>query len=417
MGGRDDLDFKFVDQKGLAQRNGNVTGHLCIFKKGSSYGAVTPLGSADLLVSPDLLDGSGHINFLGPKGLAIFDKGFQTPLSIILDRATEEDPLTEDNLRRSIKEQLGERLFLGNLKGKCQERFGKAVYASAMILGAAYQSGRLPFSHSDLIGAFKRTMRSEDLENNLEAFELGRVEYQNRDKEEPSKLQGKATTAVVRKSLEESFMPWQSSKVILGVFDRNLATLKKYFPKASAFHLAKFLHDILLYDRGAHLEAYMKEAGSLTGLYKDEKLITRALRTLTKTYFIKDEVFVAHQMISPLMKHREVQLYSKLGKSYKTEHINRPHFDLFGKSIEFDINPKEWMLKCMRHLRIFRFILPSWHKKEKLIASKIRHEVLEVIPKLKDEAARGRLVEIENIKGYREVRYEQFEKVFGESLT
>lgn len=417
MGGRDDLDFKFVDQKGLAQRNGNVTGHLCIFKKGSSYGAVTPLGSADLLVSPDLLDGSGHINFLGPKGLAIFDKGFQTPLSIILDRATEEDPLTEDNLRRSIKEQLGERLFLGNLKGKCQERFGKAVYASAMILGAAYQSGRLPFSHSDLIGAFKRTMRSEDLENNLEAFELGRVEYQNRDKEELSKLQGKATTAVVRKSLEESFMPWQSSKVILGVFDRNLATLKKYFPKASAFHLAKFLHDILLYDRGAHLEAYMKEAGSLTGLYKDEKLITRALRTLTKTYFIKDEVFVAHQMISPLMKHREVQLYSKLGKSYKTEHINRPHFDLFGKSIEFDINPKEWMLKCMRHLRIFRFILPSWHKKEKLIASKIRHEVLEVIPKLKVEAARGRLVEIENIKGYREVRYEQFEKVFGESLT
>lgn len=417
MGGRDDLDFKFVDQKGLAQRNGNVTGHLCVFKKGSSYGAVTPLGSADLLVSPDLLDGSGHINFLGPKGIAIFDKSFQTPLSIILDKALEEDPITEANLRTSLKDKLGERLFLGNLKGKCQERFGKAVYASAMILGAAYQSGKLPFSHTDLIGAFKRTMRPEELQNNLEAFELGREQYHLRDSESVSKIKGKATSKVIRDSLKESFMPWQSTKVILGIFDRNLETLKKYFPKVSNFHLAKYLHDILLYDRGAHLESFMKEAGSLNSLYKDDKLVLRALRTLARTYFIKDEVFVAHQMISPLMKHRESELYLKLGSSFKTEHINRPHFDILGFDIEFDINPKEWMLKLMRHMRIFRLILPAWHKKERFIASKIKHELLNSIPSLKGDELRRRLVEVENIKGYREVRYEQFEKVFGEILS
>ena len=39
MDGRSDLDFKFIDQKGLAQRNGNVTGRLSIFQKGKSYGA------------------------------------------------------------------------------------------------------------------------------------------------------------------------------------------------------------------------------------------------------------------------------------------------------------------------------------------------------------------------------------------
>lgn len=416
MGGREDLDFKFVDQKGLAQRNGNVTAHLCIFKKGFSYGAVTPLGSADLLVSPDLLDGSGHINFLGPKGLAIFDRGFQTPLSIILDRALDEDPLTEANLRSSLKEKLGERLFLGNLKDKCQERFGKAVYSSAMILGAAYQSGRLPFSHQDLVGAFTRTMRREDLKDNLEAFELGREEYYKKDSEETTKLVGKASTKTIRQSLVDSFMPWQSSKIILAVFDRNLEKLKKYFPKISAFHLAKYLHDILLYDRGANLEDFMKEAGSLFSLYGEDKLLKRALRTLAKTYFIKDEVFVAHQMISPLMKHREIEQYSKLGSRYKTEHINRPHFDLFGKSIEFDINPKEWMLKLMRHMRIFRLILPSWHKKEKAIARRVRTELLEVIPKLSETEKRRRLVEVENIKGYREVRYDQYEKVFGEKI-
>jgi indolepyruvate ferredoxin oxidoreductase len=338
-------------------------------------------------------------------------------LSIILDRAIDEDPLTESNLRASLKEKLGDRLFLGNLKGKCQERFGKAVYASAMILGAAYQSGKLPFSHSDLLGAFNRTMRSEDLKNNLEAFELGRELYHLKDSEEVSKIAGKSTAKVIRESLASSFMPWQSTKVILGVFDRNLETLKKYFPKVSNYHLAKYLHDILLYDRGAHLESFMKEAGSLGSLYNDDKLVLRALRTLARTYFIKDEVFVAHQMISPLMKHREKKLYLKLGKSFKTEHINRPHFDLFGFDIEFDINPKEWMLKIMRHMRIFRLILPSWHKKERFIASNIRKELLHSIPQLKGDELRRRLVEVENIKGYREVRYEQYEKVFGEKLS
>jgi len=71
MSGRDDIDFKFVDQKGLAQRNGNVTSHLSLFKKGKSHSQITPLGGADLLLSPDLLDGSQHLAFVSLEGEAI----------------------------------------------------------------------------------------------------------------------------------------------------------------------------------------------------------------------------------------------------------------------------------------------------------------------------------------------------------
>lgn len=408
MGGRDDLDFKFVDQKGLAQRNGNVTGHLCVFKKGTSYGAVTPNGSADLLLSPDLLDGSQHISFLGPNGLAIFDRGFQTPLSIILDRGLEAEPLNESDLRKDVMALLGNRVFLGSLKEKCEDRFGKAVYASAMILGAAFQSGRLPFSYDDMMEAFKRTMRPEELSNNIEAFELGRSSFHFRG-EETSKVKGAATVGLIKQSLNESFLPWQSHGILDSQFERNFETLKKYFPEIKPFYLARYLHDIFLYDRGKHLESFMNEAGMIGTLYSDLTNKKRALRTLARTYFVKDEVFVSHLMISPLMKHREKNLYSKLGKSYSTTHINRPQFDVFGKSIEFDINPKEWMLKLMRHMRILRFLMPSWHHKEKSIALKIRKEILEHIPKLEGENKRRRLVEMENIKGYREVRYEVFD--------
>ena len=33
MDGRNDLDFKFMDQKAFAQRNGRVTGHLSVYRK------------------------------------------------------------------------------------------------------------------------------------------------------------------------------------------------------------------------------------------------------------------------------------------------------------------------------------------------------------------------------------------------
>ena len=50
--------------------------------------------------------------------------------------------------------------------------------------------------------------------------------------------------------------------------------------------------------------------------------------------------------------------------------------------IEFDLNSRNWMLKIMRHLRILRWLLPSWHRRERQIALEIRREILEKTPKL-----------------------------------
>src|SRR5690606_16259932 len=85
MGGRDDLEFKFMDQKGLAQRNGSVISHLAIYSKNKVHGPVVPVGTADLVVSPDLLEGARAIEYLGPSGIMIVDEEFQVPLSILLD--------------------------------------------------------------------------------------------------------------------------------------------------------------------------------------------------------------------------------------------------------------------------------------------------------------------------------------------
>jgi indolepyruvate ferredoxin oxidoreductase len=133
MEGRDDLNFKFVDQKGLAQRNGNVTSHLALYKKGKSHAQVTPMGGADVLLSPDLLDGSHHLGFLNKEGMAIFDEKFQIPLSLLLDRGAEKNPINEVTLAHKLKDLLKERVKLLPMKEVSEAHLGKSVYASALI--------------------------------------------------------------------------------------------------------------------------------------------------------------------------------------------------------------------------------------------------------------------------------------------
>ncbi len=399
MGGHDDIDFKFVDQKGLAQRNGNVTSHLALFKKGKSHSQVTPLGGADLLLSPDLLDGSGHLAFLATNGSAILDEKFQVPLSLLLDRGENGEPINEESLQAKLKDLLGDKLLLLPMKVVCEEKLGKSVYASAMILGAAFQKGLLPFELQDIEEAFSRTMKKAELANNLQAFSLGRSMITNH--KAAAKYSGSdLTIQLLKKSLNESSF-FHGNELVLK-FDQKLLELKAIVPTVSENHLAQYLHDLIIFDRGARLDQFINEVKSLVDYYNDHERLVLAVRVLAKTYFIKDEVFIAHIMISPMRRRSDEYQYGAIGTSYKKIFINRPSFNIGAKKIEFDFSPRPWMLKIMRHQRFLRIILPQWHKEERSIAQHIRAKLLT------NELAYSELKKIENIKGYREVRYESF---------
>lgn len=416
MDGRDDLDFKFMDQKGLAQRNGRVTGHLAIFKKGKSYGAITPLGTGNLLLSPDLLDGSQAINFLSKKGTAILDKEFQMPLSILLDYGEDGEPLNKEQIISKLEEKLGDRVIFASLKRVCKELIGKSVYASGMILGMAYQSGKLPFTLANMRKAFENTIYKEELENNWFAFKLGRKTYLEGDNlffehyipEEHYDLE-----AHLVKSINDSFLPWQNKKYFVELFNRNLKRLESYFPEIDKKDHMQYLHDQIIYNRGAKLDEFMSEAGMININFKDVRDRKMALRTLAKCFFVKDEAFVSHQMLSSMQKYRDNKLYKEIGTSYKKTHLNRPGLMILGKHFEFDISPKDWMLKIVRHLRIFRILMPAEHEKEMKISGKIRDELLNKIAVLPENERTKRLVQLDNIKGYRAIRYEKAQKVLG----
>jgi indolepyruvate ferredoxin oxidoreductase len=400
------IDFKFVDQKGLAQRNGSVSSHLSFFSRTKSHGQVTPMGNAKLLLSPDLLEGARAVNFLASDGVAIIDNDYQIPLSLLLESGIERDVITEDNLRKELRQKLGTQLELSSFKESAYELFNRSVYASSMMLGFAFQKGLLPFGLESLQAAVANAVPKAEVENNLKAFFKGR---------ELAVLPNKNT--VIQKqefsvddyleSVLFSIYPWQSPKRFQGLFTTYLTQFKNHFSEIAEIHLAQYLHDLFVYDQGTHIVQMFEDFKVLQTKYSQQEFIIAAA-TLVKTYWIKDEVFVSHQMISPLKIRRDKKMYAHLGSTFEVKHINRPAFELLGKKIEFDISPRPWMFKMMRHLRILRLLMPTWHKREKAIASKIREELVSGLTDHKNKYKR--IKELASIKGYREIRYAQAEK-------
>jgi len=405
MGGRNDLDFKFMDQKGLAQRNGNVTSHMSICPSAHSMGAVTPVGSSDVLVSPDLLDGANQLSFLKKDGIAIFDEQYQVPLSILLDRN-----LDAIEIRNQLSGNGDVRVRLYPLKKWSESLLGKAVYASSMILGVAYQLGKVPFSHDDVKMALKSSIKGSEVENNLIAFELGRemvslgvVDFEKKY-QMTNPVGAFSFLELATKSVKESLLPWQKREYVLSKFKDACNKLTAKISDISKNDLITFVHDQFIFDRGQNIDEFISGVMALKDIYQNTKEFKIAVRTYAKTFIIKDEIFVSHQMISPLLKSMDEARYANLGTSYTKNRINRPSFDIMGKIIEFDISPKDWMLKTMRHARILKVVLSSWHHREKDISLKIRDALFNTVPKASNSLFELR--KLENIKGYREVRYE-----------
>jgi indolepyruvate ferredoxin oxidoreductase len=398
------LAFKFVDQKGLAQRNGSVTSHLSIYSTGKSHGPLVPIGTADLVLAPDLLEGARALEFLSPQGLLIIDSDFQVPLSMLLDRGIESEVMTVEQLRAELKQKLGERLVMAPMKELCYQRFQRPVYASAMLLGVAYQAGRLPFDLPALEQAFQSAVPKAEVPTNWQAFALGRQWYLDQASLRPTE-----TTAVELNLIEQSVRlanyPWQGANRLLNPFKSYLGLMQQQFPQIPFTHLARYLHDQIIYDQGRLLGDFYQQALELKRLYSESEQ-SLALRVLAKTYWIKDEVMVSHLMISPIKQSLDQQRYAQLGSSYQVVHINRPAFILLGRKIEFDFSPRPWMLSIMRHLRILRILMPQWHQQEKQIALHIRGELLAGVNLL-------RLKQLDGVKGYREVRYQQAEALLG----
>jgi indolepyruvate ferredoxin oxidoreductase len=408
----DKIDFKFIEQKGLAQRNGAVTGHLVLFKKGMPASSITAEGSADLVVSPDLLEGLRSVKFLNKeKGSLVLDSKYQTPMSLLLSE--ENDSLNIQENTKKVKNILKEKIHFISAKDKAFEAFKNPVYAPSIILGKIYQMGLLPFEKEDIQSSFQDVVPKNVLKNNLEAFEIGRKLFDK--KEEETESVELISDDLFTQSLKEGFF---YNKKPLERFHKYKDYYKNLKSSLEPEYWKTFIHDIIIFDGGINLEKFTKEVliidseVNLLGGVKDHDY-KQLISFLAKTYFIKDEVFIAHALTSIISRKKDEEFYKNIAKSFKKKHINRPEFTFFGIHFSFDIKTRRWMLNIMKHSRFLRKVLIGWHKKEKIISEKIKFEIINNIIKINDKTDQSkRIKEIASIKGFRNVRYQKALKVF-----
>ena len=182
------------------------------------------------------------------------------PLSIMLDDGVEQDPINNTELRKKVTELLGDRAHFFSLKEICHLQLGKSVYASAAILGVCFQSGRLPFSLSNMADAFTRAVPKAETDNNWMAFQLGRKIYIEGDADLLSELRPKTTgnmSSVIEKSLIESMLFWHNKKFILKQYHSSVKKLKSLYPWLKEEYVARYIHDLFIYDRGVNVIEFL----------------------------------------------------------------------------------------------------------------------------------------------------------------
>lgn len=404
MEGVQGLDFKFVDQKGLAQRNGSVTSHAILFSKDRAHGQLTPLGGADLVISPDLIEGMRGLPFLSDKGIMIVDSKYQSPLSLLLDHHNELGP---EQLQHELRDKLKERVHMYPFKDVSYKVFGRSVYSNAMILGFAFQIGRLPFSEKSVVEAIARATPKAEVENNQIAFSIGRdIAVNGEDSLFFKEGQDEEKPINFGKSIAEAYLlPWQKQQLVVQ-FNHWVKKFTESFPLLRPLHLKQYLHDQIVFNKGRNISDFFEKVTLISQKRSDQEELCKWVQLLAKTYWVKDEVYVAHQLSSPIKRERDLRKYGSLGSSFKVGHINRPEFDVFGLKLSFDIRTKPWMLKIMRHLRILRVMLPSWHKQERKINLLVRNELMNLVQSELPLSELDRFKELQEIKGYRQVRYD-----------
>ncbi len=151
-----------AETHGMAQRGGSVESHVRI---GGSLGPLIAPGTADLLISFDLLEALRYRHYLRKGGKMVVNNKMVVPTSVYLQGLPV--PENEDILR-----QLEPCAPCVINAEEIAIEAGSPLAQNVVILGAA--SHFLPLAEHSLSAAVERLVPSKTVELNRRAFDLGR---------------------------------------------------------------------------------------------------------------------------------------------------------------------------------------------------------------------------------------------------
>ena len=153
-----------TETHGMSQRGGSVETHIRIDGK---YGPLIAPGTADLLISFDVLEALRYRHFLKQDGTMIVNREMTVPTSVFANKLPV--PKIED-VEAELK-ATGVKVILVNAT-EIAASVGSPLAANIVLLGAA--SHALPLASASLLGAVRRNVPQKTVGINEKAFDLGR---------------------------------------------------------------------------------------------------------------------------------------------------------------------------------------------------------------------------------------------------
>ncbi len=153
---------KGAETHGMAQRGGSVESHIRI---DGLFGPLIAPGTADLLISFDLLEALRYSHYLKNNGKMVVNRHLVLPTSVF----TQNLPAPTQN---EIIEALKTHSVCLLDADRMAEDAGSPLSQNVVMLGAASPS--IPLKPGSLLDAVKRLVPKKTIDINVKAFELGR---------------------------------------------------------------------------------------------------------------------------------------------------------------------------------------------------------------------------------------------------
>ena len=418
-------DVHFCDRKGLAIRNGGVYTHVTYTNTEVKISPIIPYGKADLILGIDILEAVRGISAESvfrvastERTAAVVNTAKTDTMSTLIGKDTFEISDLEETIENCTNSYFGLNLFEVS-----EKLFGAKLYANIMLLGVAFQKGLMPLELEPIKLALKQMVKRSDLQQNLNAFEVGRYLAINENTDsflsQPKfdvMEQSYAHTLEEKKSiLAEKFRGKRLADLYISSVEGIVKKIE--FDDSTHRSLALYIYDLIQFENINYARLYVQKIEQVydkdLGDYRATKA---AIKYLHKVMLIKDEVYVSHLLTSKEKLARDKIRYNvdeKNGDKIRYLHLNRPHFTVMGIDIQHDIDTRNWMLHMMKHMKFLRRWLSQWHAKERDFREWYIKEVIDTFSP-SDDTDYAKHVEaiecVEQVRGYRQIRYPRMEE-------
>ncbi|NLV25971.1 MAG: indolepyruvate ferredoxin oxidoreductase subunit beta [Methanomicrobiales archaeon] len=155
------IPVRGAETHGMAQRGGSVESQIRI---GQQYGPLIPPGTADLLLSFDLMETVRAVHWLKENGQIFTSQEFVVPTSVFM----QDYPAPDEHM---LLEMLDSRKYKMIDCHQIAEEAGNLLTQNIVLLGAA--SPEIPLKRESIEKAIRETVPQKTVDINLKAFDMG----------------------------------------------------------------------------------------------------------------------------------------------------------------------------------------------------------------------------------------------------